>query len=211
MIQAKKLLRMVRQKQQDNNEIKFSDYDILAALNECLRYVNQSFAMKNSDFLEKVKPYRQEEINAQIAEGNESLPEGEAPAELVDFAVTGIELPEDYLSLVSVVRASDGYHLSPVAAVDKVRSGTYKVFGGRLYAAEDFDLLYRAQIAAVKDLEQGVVELPLYFLDGLTKVTGLILNNAETDVLAAEISELIDKLVPSRRYSNVKARMPFYV
>lgn len=211
MIQAKKLLRMIRNKQQDNNEIKFSDYDILAALNECLRYVNQSFAMKNSDFLEKVKPYRQEEINAQIAAQNEALPEGEVSQELVDFAVTGIELPEDYLSLVSVVRASDGYHLSPVAAVDKVRSGTYKVFGGKLYAAEDFDLLYRAQIAAVKDLEQGVVELPLYFLDGLVKVTGLILNNAETDVLAAEISELIDKLVPSRRYSNVKARMPFYV
>lgn len=211
MIEAKKLLRMVRQKQQDNNEVKFSDYDILAALNECLRYVNQSFALKNSDFLEKVEAYRQDEINARIAEETASLPKGEAPQEPVDFAVGGVALPEDYLSLVSVVRASDGYYLSPVAAVDKVRSGAYKVFGGRLYAAEDFDLLYRAQIAAVKDLEHGVVALPPYFLDGLVKVTGLILNNAETDVLAAEISEIVDKLAPSRRYSHVKARMPFYV
>ena len=42
MIPAKTVLRLVRYKQKDNNEIKFSDYDILNAMNEALRYIVQS-------------------------------------------------------------------------------------------------------------------------------------------------------------------------
>lgn len=211
MIRAKVLLRMVRQKQQDVNEVKFSDYDVLAALNECLRYVNQSFARKNSDFLERVKSYRQDEINAEIVADNVGLSSDDLPQESISFAATGVVLPDDFVALVSVARASDGYLLSPVAAVDRVGSGQYKIFGGRIYAAEDFDIMYRAQVPVVRDMEQDVIELPVSFLDLLVKVTGLVLNNAETDVLAHEVSSNVDGLVPKRRYSNVKSRMPFVV
>ena len=49
-IAAKEVLHLVRFKQQDHNEIKFSDYDIKNALNEALRYIVQSQALQNSDF-----------------------------------------------------------------------------------------------------------------------------------------------------------------
>lgn len=37
MIAVTELVRLIRFKQKDNNEIKFSDYDIIQALNECIR------------------------------------------------------------------------------------------------------------------------------------------------------------------------------
>lgn len=76
-IAAKEVLRMVRYKQYDNNEIKFSDYDVQNALNEALRYIVQSQSLQNSDFLDTVKYYSEEEINKGIAAANEDLPENE--------------------------------------------------------------------------------------------------------------------------------------
>ena len=46
MISVKKALKMVRSKLKDNSEILFSDYDIINALSECIRYINNSFAMQ---------------------------------------------------------------------------------------------------------------------------------------------------------------------
>lgn len=197
MIKANKILRMVRRKVKDNNEVQYSDYDVLDALNECIRYVSQDFSMKNSDFLEKIKKYRQDEMG-------------------VNFASEGAELPEDFVSLVSVIRARDGYHLSPIPAGESMDKnkwqtfGGYKVFGGRIYCGADFDLAYRSELKQVTDAAEGEIELPAVFTDTLVKVTCMILqNSADTDVMTREISRLTDSLVPSRRYSNVKRRMPF--
>lgn len=48
MITAAELKRLVRYKAGDNNEVKYSDYDVLQAINEVLRYINQYYI--NSDF-----------------------------------------------------------------------------------------------------------------------------------------------------------------
>ena len=66
MINVKDIIQSVRFKQKDNNEVKFSDYDIIQSLNEAVRYINRTFALKNSDFLEKEVEYRLDEINDQI-------------------------------------------------------------------------------------------------------------------------------------------------
>lgn len=212
MISFKRVLRMVRQKQKDNNEITYSDYDILGAVNECIRYINQSFALKNSDFLERIRQYRQDAMNAEIEAYNASLTDGEPPKEYVDFALGGVELPDDFISLSDVLRAKDKYHLSPCPAVEPVGFGAYKVFANRIYCATDFDLLYRAEIAAVSDIETGVIALPEIFLDLIIKGTGMILqNSAGTDVLMDEITRVVDNLVNGRRYNHIKARMPFIV
>ena len=122
MIKAKKILRLIRNKVKDNNEVQFSDYDVLDAMNECIRYLNMNYALKNSDFLERVKKYRQDEMG-------------------IVFSTDGAELPEDFVSLVSVIRARDGYHLSPVTAGEdmdkhKLQSiGGYKVFAGKIYCS----------------------------------------------------------------------------
>lgn len=209
-ISLNKIVRQVRIKQQDNNEIKYSDYDIINAVNECIRYINQSFSQKNSDFLEKKKTYCQVEMNEIIQAYNDNLPDGEDPKELLDFAATGADLPEDFLSLADVLRTEDKYHLAPVPAVEDVGYGTYKVFANKIYCTNDFTLLYRAYLTAVKDIANDSVDLPTMFLDLIVKVTGMILlNNADTDVLMGEINRLIDSLVINRRYHNVKKRMPF--
>lgn len=210
MITLKKIIRQVRIKQKDNNELLYSDYDIINAVNECIRYINQSFSLKNSDFLEKKQEFREVAMNEAIAEYNANLAEGETAKELVDFDETGVDLPTDFMSLVDVLRAKDHYHLSPVPSVEPVKFGSYKVFANKIYCAHDFDLLYMAKIAEVQDIDNDSVELPDIFLDILVKVTIMILlNNATTDVLMDEVTRLVDALVPGRRYVNIKKRMPF--
>lgn len=212
MIAVKNLLRLIRHKQKDNNEIKFSDYDILQALNECLRYVNQRFSLKNADFLEKIQPFVEDDINAEIARYNAGLAEGEMPKPPVDFAVGGVELPEDFLVLVSIARMSDGYPLKVEEAIRSVKHDTYKIVGSRLYCgSKAVNMLYRFAVPAVKSLD-GFVQLPDMFVDGLVKCTGMILNNtADTDVMAKAVDANIVSLVNARRYSNAKVRMPFIV
>lgn len=212
MIAVAELVRLIRFKQKDNNEIKFSDYDIIQALNECIRYVNQSFAMKNSDFLEKVTTYNQDDLNAQVAVLNSQLAEGETPTALYDFALTGAELPDDFLSLVSLIRYSDNYKLIPVEAIAPVEYNTYKIVGERIYVGcGTFNMLYRASIAEISTLADNV-QLPVFFKDCLAKLTGMILNNnAETDVMMQAVEDTVSALIPKRRYTNVRTKMPFYV
>ena len=118
--------------------------------------------------------YRVNEINAEIDKYNSTLAEGETPKEYVNFATTGVSLPDDFISLVSVVRAKDGYHLSPIPAVEKVHWNGYKIFANKLYCGVDVDLLYRAKIADVKfsDIQNGgTIDLPDIFLDSVVKIT----------------------------------------
>lgn len=211
-ITLKKIVRQIRIKEKDNNEVKYSDYDIIDAVNRCIRYINQSFALKNSDFLEKRTTYNQDLMNEAVTEHNNNLAEGETASDLLDFCLTGVDLPADFISLVDVLRRKDNYRLSPVPAVEAVRFGTYKIFAGKIYSSsKDFDFLYRASIAEVSDIDTDAVQLPGIFLDLISKVSCMILlNNSSTDVLLDEINRVIDGLVPARRYSNIKRKMPFY-
>ena len=214
MITFKKILRLIRGKQNDLNETKFTDYQILDAVNECIRYVNQNYALQNSDFLEKKATYGEATMNAAIIAANAELTEGETPTALLDFDVTGVDLPTDYISLVSVRRSSDGYPLSPTSAGQQLTDteDKYQIFASRIYCGCDFDLLYKAKIAEVTDIVAGTVELPDIFLDSIVKISGMILNNnAETDVLMQVVNDTVEALVPRRRYSNVKTKMPFVV
>lgn len=213
MIPVKKLIKLIRFKQKDNNEIRFSDYDIMQALNECIRYVNQRFSVRNADFLEKSVRLIEDEINAEIAEYNAKIEEGSLldPKELVDFAITGIELPSDFMVLVSIVRNNDEYQLKAEEAIKAVGTDTYKIVGDRFYSgSKSVTMLYRASINSVKNDTDSVM-LPEIFTDGLVKVTGMILNNTtDTDVMQQAVDTNIVNLIPRRRYSNVRVRMPFY-
>ena len=207
MIDVKKIVRQIRTEQKDNNEIKFSDYDILNALNKCIRYVNQSFSMKNSDFLERSKEYIQDEINAEIhalnQTGTEIIPD-------VAFDKTGVGLPDDYVSLISIIRFSDGYKLSPVNTLGDLQNGGYKIFANKIYCGFDFTLQYHGKIKEVKTF-QDTIDMPDMLIDLLTQISGLILNNAETDVLMQAVNDNTNALIPGRRYSNVKIKMPFKI
>ena len=217
-INVEKLVYRIRYKVKDMDAVLYSDYDVLEAINECIRYLNQEKALKNSDFLEKRTYFNEAEMNAEIKKYNEEHPE-EEPKELLNFVETGVDLPEDLITLVDITRGRDGYHLSPVPAVEGINphyQNQYKIINGKLYTNTDFYLLYRAEIAQLKlaDLtdKEAIVELPEVFTDLLIKVSVMILTNtADNDVMAREISRVAENLIPGRRYNNIKIRMPFIV
>ena len=217
-INVKRLVYRIRFKVKDMDEVTYSDYDVMEAVNECIRYLNQDKALKNSDFLEKVQHYVQEEMNAEVTAWNEAHPD-EEPKPLYDFPQTGAELPEDLITMVDIIRLKDGYHMSPIPAVEQINphtSGQFKVVNGRIYANTDFDLLYRAEIAQITlaDMSdsEAIIELPEVFSDLLAKVAVMILTNtADNDVMAKEVSRVTDNLITGRRYNNIKVRMPFIV
>ncbi len=210
-IPYKELRRLIRYKLKDNNEIAYSDYDIKEAFNECVRYFNASYALQNTDFLEKVLVYDEETMNNNVRRQNAELPEDEQ-LELYDFKAKGVELPEDYVTLQRVMRLPDGYIMSPIDGVKDTLDCQYKVMGGRLYFGyPTVKLLYKAAIAEING-EYDSVDVPFTFKDALVKITCMILqNNADTDVLADAVDDVVSKIVPRRRYSNARVKMPFMV
>lgn len=197
MINVKDIIQSVRFKQKDNNEVKFSDYDIIQSLNEAVRYINRTFALKNSDFLEKEVEYRLDEINEKIDEENETAEEEKPRIEYSD----GFDLPEDLLSIVSIVTIRFRYPLHPCPAQKKPCHHEFKVLNGKLYVLEDVALLYRYSVKAVK--ADDVLELPDIFLDLIVKLTGMILNqNPQEDIMAEANKMLAEELIPVRRYAN---------
>ena len=217
-INVEKLVYRIRYKAKDMDAVLYSDYDVLEAINECIRNLNQEKALKNSDFLEKRIYYNEAEMNAEITKYNEEHPD-EEPKELLNFVETGVELPEDLITLVDITRGRDGYHLSPIPAVESINphyQNQYKIIDGKIYTNTDFYLLYRAEIAQLKfaDLsdKEAVVELPEVFTDLVVKIAVMILLNAtDVDLMQREISRVADNLIPGRRYNNIKVRMPFIV
>lgn len=213
-MEAIKILRAVRQKEQDNDEVKYSDYDIVSAINEAIRYLNISLVHKDSEFSRKSKDYDEREMNAAIDAENEANQdvEGYEPKEREDFAHKGVELPDGYLSLVSVQRSSDYYDLYPATSLARLKEKNYVLFGGRLYVKHrGFRLNYMGAVPEVKDVDKDTIELPDVFFDVLVKMARLVLNNGDADTLTQAVSAAVDSLIPRRRLSNMRSRMPFWM
>ena len=198
MISFEEVKRLIRFKEKDNNEIRFSDYEIKMAVNEVIRYLTNSYSLQHSDFLEKAVDYMESEIN-------------EDAEEKISFSTDGVDLPEDFISLVSIMSLRDGYVMSPTLSVKVPLDGQYKIVGSRLYSGEpSIKLLYKAAIAEVGK-NQDAIELPFVFKDILVKLSCMVLNNAETDVLMQAVDSAVNAIVPRRRYRNAHIKMPFKV
>lgn len=216
MITAAELKRLIRYKAGDNNEVTYSDYDVLQAINETLRYVNQYYL--NSDFLEKVEHYRQDDLNKAIDEYNASLTtdtsdetaEKPTPKEHIDMRFTGVDLPDDFLSLVRVVD-SRGHDLHTCDAIRPPRWDEYKILQNKLYAGvKDVDMLYNAAFLSITSLDDGKIELPRVFLDALCKLAVMILTQTpDGDTMQQATEDALANIVPLRKYANVEKRMPF--
>ena len=217
MITVQKIIRLVRFKEKDNDEIKYSDYDIISSLNEVIRYMNIRFSMLNSDFLEKAVVLDEKEINEEIAAYNAQQADEEDRKEMVRFGLTGVDLPDDFLSLMGVVRTGVGcccneYKLKCSQSGMRLAPDEYYILGNKLFTrCRTVRLLYRASISQVTGTTDEV-GLPDFFLDGIAKMTSMVLHNdANTDVMRQAMDAVIDSMVPRRRYSNVRVRMPFKV
>ena len=212
MIPAKEILQLVRFKEKDNNEILFSDYDIKNCLNEALRYIVQSQALQNSDFLLSFQRFNEGELNAVIEEENQSIIEEERKEPLMNFQLDGVDLPADYQILSGINRVKDQYSLRPCDACSIPTINEYKIVGGKIYSGcRDFMLGYKKTLATVQDIETDSIELPTFCTDLVVKITCMILNQAETDILLQTIDSTARAIIPRRRYNNAQTKMPFIV
>lgn len=187
MIDVSALVRKIRFKQKDLDEIKYSDYEILQAINEALSYLNQSMALGNSEYLEKDKEYIFDD----------------------DACIKGLRLPYDFMTLISVTRVRDGYKMHPVAAGCNPDYGEYKIFASKLYCREkEVKVAYRAVLTDVENINEDIA-LPAFMSDGLVNLSIMVMNNQSTTVLTEASEGLIKSVTPLRKYANARGRMPF--
>ena len=191
MIPYNEIKKIVRFKLGDLNEINFSDYEIKMAVNEVIRYLSVSQSLKNSDFLNKGYSY-------------------DDAVDLINYSVEGIELPRDFVSLVAV-RDYKGRQLEPCSASEVPNFKQYKISGDKLYCgAHSFTMMYNASIPQIEEDDDGV-ELPYVFLDTMVQLTVLVLQQSDGDVMHTAADAAIDELIPKRKYSNVRIKMPFRI
>lgn len=192
MIDVKKALRLIRYKVADTEERQYSDYDVMYALNEAIRYITQSKALVNSDFLEKIRMYN--ECDCQFPKM---------------FAIMGVPLPEDYITLVGVTRL-DGRKLKPTEITNIPSDIEYKITNDKIYTgATAFVLAYKKSIPEITE-ESDEIELPNFLLDAIVKTSVMILQQAETDILMQVVDDVTRSIVPRRRYVGAETKMPFY-
>ena len=185
MIDAKHLKEMVRWKEKDMDEVKFSDYEIYHAMNEVLRYLRAHLANMQSDLLEREKVY-----------------------EIGDFVNGAVELPDDFTSVKGVYRLSDHYRLHAVTN-DHVTPDTFRLFAGRIYAEAGILLHYYGSLFPVK--EGDPIPLPDTYVDPIVKLTRMVMNNTDVDTMTQAVTAEVDAIVPRRKWSNARAKMPFFV
>ena len=185
MIDAKHLKEMVRWKEKDMDEVRFSDYEIYHAMNEVLSYLRARLANMQSDLLEREKVY-----------------------EIGDFTNGAVELPDDFTSVKGVYRLSDHYRLHAVSD-DHVTPDKFRLFAGRIYAACGVLLHYYGSLMPVKDGEE--IPLPDTYIDPIIKLTRMVLNNTDVDTMTQAVTDEIDNIVPRRKWNNARQKMPFFV
>lgn len=214
MIQTSSLKSLIRYKLKDNNEVSFSDYDILQAINEVLRYVNQYYI--NTDFMERLYRFDEDEYNKNIDKENEALDESDenedaVKQEHIDFCKDGVPFPDDFLSMQRIVDAKNGAELTPCETIRPPRHGEYKVLGNKIYlGTKCADMIYNAVFVAIDNIDTGEIDLPNIFMDVLTKLACMILqNNPDTDVMREAAESALQAVIPLRRYVHVEKRMPF--
>ena len=184
-MEVDRILSLIRWKERDTDEVRFSDYELMEALNEALRYVGARLANKQSDLLERTADYDAQES------GEDGAP-----------------LPEDFTSIKGVYRKGSHCRLH-AASDDHVRGDTFRLFGGRIYAKGAFVLHYYGQILPA--VQGGAVALPDAFLDVLVKLARMVLNNADVDTMTQAVTQEVDAIVPRRKWNNARPKLPFYV
>lgn len=185
MIDAKHLKEMVRWKEKDMDEVRFSDYEIYHAMNEVLRYIRARLANQQSDLLEREKAYKVD-----------------------DFTDGAALLPDDFTSVKGVYRLADHYRLHAVAD-DPVTSDTFRIFAGRIHATCGILLHYYGSLLPVKGGD--TIPLPDIYVDPIIKLTRMVLNNTDVDTMTQAVTAEVDAIVPRRRWNNARAKMPFFV
>lgn len=187
-IEVSKLIRKIRLKAVDFDEIKYTDYQIINAINDVIDYLNASYALRNSDFLEKIKEYHlsTEELNS------------------------GVSLPFNFVTLVGVNDCEHGFPLRVVASTKPPVFDEYKIVGNKIFSGlPDFTITYRKKIEEI-ETEKDEIDLPAVFEQLIRNFAFSVLTDGEDGMLQA-IEQAVEAIVPARRYTHARIKMPFMV
>lgn len=192
-IAYKDIRRAVRFKERDNDEVRFSDYEIKDATNEAIRYLSNVLADSNADFNEKMAFYDAKDYGC-------------------DFFHCGVKLPDDFLALVAV-KGKPHIHeiLEPCLSSEMPAPWQYKIMGDKIYVGSPhFCLVYKATIPEIAT-DDDDVELPYFVKDMFITLVRRIVTGAEGEVMREAQELVVNALIPKRRYRNAKIRMPFSI
>lgn len=230
MIETNRVVRLIRHQEGDLNETKFSDYDILMAINQTLRYLSTSLANKGSQYLEKTMDFDEEEVNNKTRSnyevfGNEAPVYGNTTyladlngdveeTAIVDFAEDGVPLPDGCTSIISVQELKHHAKLKPATSQLMLVAHGYRMYyiaGERIYTkVKKFRLNYYRPIPE-QQTTADTIDLPPIFLDPIVKISRIMLDGGDNDAMTQAVTTEVNRVLPRRRYSNSRERMPFYL
>lgn len=177
----REIIRKVRMSPEinDNNEAKYSDYQIVDALNSVLNMLYNELATFSNDLLIRTETLR--------------LVNGEA------------ELPEDFLQMVEVYRGDTVY--LPQTKGDAVSPFTYIVLGNSIYAQTDkLTIDYKPQFEEVDmDSLDFDMDYPAYFKEFIKKLVIMALSGKlEMPEGLAYMRDTIKSLTANRGFNRLE-------
>ena len=165
----------------DNAGVKYSDYNLIAALNSVLSIVYNTLSSSSNDLLT-------EETTITLTDGKAAL-------------------PEDFLSVVNV--RGGNYVLTPQSKSKDVDEYTYRIRGNYIYSANSTIMLtYKPYFIEVEyyTMDDEMV-LPNYFSELLKKYSVITLVggiNKQDSTIVQQVTEDVYKLTSGREYSGLE-------
>ena len=165
----------------DNAAVKYSDYNLIAALNSVLSIVYNTLSSSSNDLLT-------EETTLTLTDGVAAL-------------------PDDFLSVVNV-RGGD-YILTPQSKSKDVDEYTYRIRGNNIYSTNStLKLTYKPYFVEVtyETIETALI-LPNYFSELLKKYTVITLVggiNKQDSTIVSQVTQDVYKLTSGREYSGIE-------
>lgn len=196
MIAVSNVFKQVRIDLKDVNEVQYSNWDLENAINKALRLTANHFSTKNTDFLT-----RSVEICTEKARDAYKPPTSDSIAE----QLYGDTLPDDFISIVKVMRP-DGYELHP--STGHIHPRNYMIYRGMIFTFGPVILTYRYMLPNVSI--EGSFDLPISFFDFIVEATKLALTES-VGTLTEYINDNAEKMIPGRRYTNARVRLPWRV
>lgn len=179
----------------DMDATKYSDYDVLAALNTTCDEVYHALGTMSNELLDR-------RVVLSLEKENEDAPNEET-------AVYFAKLPADFLQVVSVLRNEDTA-LSPCLKTEGLTRTGYQITGDALYAlSPSVVLVYRPAFLplTLADMDADM-ELPRLFFHLVVKYTAGFLTGAMSEQDATVVAALVKDvraLVSGRGYSRLDA------
>ena len=164
----------------DNAGVKYSDYNLIAALNSVLSIVYNTLSSSSNDLLT-------EETILTLTDGKAAL-------------------PEDFLSVVNV--RGGNYVLTPQSKSNDVDEYTYRIRGNYIYSANSTIMLtYKPYFIEVEyyTMDDEMV-LPNYFSELLKKYSVITLVggiNKQDSTIVQQVTDDVYKLTSGREYSGI--------